>query len=89
MCVDYDSPDEPIDPYKLFDPRDPRGTKRPKKDLRKKRRGEPHVHLPKNSDVNFTPNPMSPPTVFYEQRKAVYDRNILDKIIGGEKNGDE
>ena len=61
-----------------------KNTKNPKKN----KKGY-HIYLPKNCSPNFSNNSMQPPTVFYERRKAVYDREMLDEITGGKTNGGE
>ena len=52
-------------------------------------KSKPTVYVPPNAKTNEDTIPMSPPEVYYEDRKVVFDKDAVKKVVKGKYGNDD
>ena len=47
------------------------------------------VYVPKNAKLNYENKDLDPPPVEYENRKVIFNRKAVKKVVGGKYGRDE
>ena len=50
---------------------------------------KPTVYIPPNAKTNEDVVPMSPPEVYYEDRKVIFDKDAVKKVVKGKYGNDD